>query len=98
MTPARPGQPNRKRKSDMSSYNKEIQITGGDTEERHSHGKFWIDIDLETREVAVTFPDRVGVPGSMYTFAPEDWDAIVTVINEAELQRGKVVSANWIGQ
>jgi len=82
----------------MATYNGEIQITGGNPEEQHSRGGFWIDIDLDTREVAVCFPDRFGVPGQVYTFAPEDWDAIVSLINEAELHRGKLVSTAWSGQ
>lgn len=86
----------------MASYNMEIGLNGGDREihpdERHSHGKFWIDVDLGTREVAVNFPNRFGDAGEVYTFAPEDWDAIAAVINEAELQRGKVVSTAWNGQ
>lgn len=82
--------------------NDQLQQRGSDhrrqPEDQHSHGKFWIDIDLDTREVAVSIPDRSGVSGEVYTFAPEDWDVIVTVINEAELHRGKVVSTSWSGQ
>ena len=76
-------------------YTKEIEITGRHQENRHSRGKFAIEVDLETRDVAVSFPDRFGIPGETYTFAAEDWDAIVEAINNAELHRGKVVSTNW---
>ncbi|WP_241479785.1 hypothetical protein [Mycolicibacterium neoaurum] len=82
----------------MASYNMEILISGGNPDDQHSHGKFWIDIDLDTREVAVSLPNRFGILGETYTFAADDWDAIVKVINDAELQRGKIVSTTWNGQ
>jgi hypothetical protein len=86
----------------MTTYYKEIQITGGNTEvhpdDRHSHGKFAINVDLGSREVAVSFPDILGFQGKYLTFAADDWDAIVKAINETELQRGKVVSTTWNGQ
>lgn len=79
----------------LSSYTEQIQLTGGvvsdDATEQHSHGTFWIEVGAETQEVAVSFPDRFGVPSEMYTFTPEDWGRIMAVINDAVPQRRQVV-------
>lgn len=82
----------------MTSYNKEIQITGGETAGAGSQGRFWVNVDLETRSVEVGFPAKEGGPSHVGLFASDDWDAIVAVINEAERQRGQIVSTAWIGQ
>jgi len=65
-------------------FSKEIAIAGGN---RHSQGRVWLHVDVNTRDAFVILPDRFGAPGPMHTFAAADWDAIVAAINEAESHR-----------
>ncbi|AFR50028.1 hypothetical protein [Gordonia sp. KTR9] len=80
----------------MTNYDREVQVLG-DAELHASIGKVGLGIDFTTGEVTLGVPDEVGHSTS-YHFAPEDWDRIVKMINRAEAERGKVVSAKWDGR
>lgn len=61
-------------------------------------GYFSLRVDLESRNVERLWADPDGNTVDVSRYDAGMWDAIVGLINEAELHRGNVVSSTRIGQ